>query len=830
MFDKEIYGLKCLAGLGDLLLKRESKKPLIILSKEKELKELTNFFQLKAFPFFYLPALRTSSIEVEKTSLIRKAFHLGALRNLNAVFCASPFQILKKVFHPNPLILKEGVKLPDLKELGFQKKDFVFKPGEFASRGYLCDIFPPSYETAIRLELEGECIASVHTLNKDLKTRKDKISAFHLISLKEWDPKNRQSICLFLRDSGPREKEKLKILARGEIPFGWEDLVNTLSSSCSLDFFSSAEIWIKDSEDLKSLFHQESLLKIQQLSPSLSREDLFLPWKKLQNFPSVSLFSRMKPKTSNNSSSSSYPCYPFQKSRSKSLEESLKELPFSQIVFVSRGVEEEGRIKKQLLLLNGVNKEFSFFEGRSLFFLQGKILSFINEKEGIAYIQVKDLLSERSSEDTKKSSFDLFWQEAHALDFSRLETGELIVHRKHGVGQFMELQNLSLTGISQDYFVLRYKDGDKLLLPAYKAKEIKKYAEQSIALKETLLDKLGDPRKWEKKKETAKKHIQAVALELLSLYRARKNLTRPPFEPASDLLEQFAKTFPFVETPGQSKALSEIFKDMESPHPMERLLTADVGFGKTEVALRTAFRAMAGGFQVCFLVPTTILSLQHSENFKKRLASYPFQVATLNRFLTPAKRKELLKKIKKGTVDLLIATHGVFNPEVSFKNLRLLIIDEEHRFGVRQKEHLRRTKRNLDTLSLSATPIPRTLSMALSGMKDISAILEPPSKRKPVKIRTTNWNPALIKKACEMEKDREGQILFVHNKIQSIYKKEEELKRLLPHFKIAVAHGKMKSLELEKIMLSFLKRNLICFFPQISSNPAWIYRKPIPFL
>lgn len=808
MSGKEIYGFQCLAGLGDLLLKKELKKPQLVLAKEEELEELIHFLKLKSFPFFHLPESNASFIESGKISLIRRAFHLAAVRGLNAVFCSTPFQLLKKVSSKKPVILKEGSRLPDLKELGFHKKDFALNPGEFALRGYLCDVFPPSYETALRLELEGNRILSLHTLDKDSKSRKEKIDRLFLMNLNEWHLENRQSLCLFLKDKGPREG-KLKLLARGEIPSGWKDLVNVLSPVCSLDFFSSAEIWIKDSDELKTLFHQESLLKIQRLSPSLCREDIFLPWEKLKIFPSVYLFSKTGLKTFSNepSSFSTYPCYRLQKSRTKKLEENLKKLPVSQLVFISQTAEEEKKLKNQLLLLNESDQELSFFDDKLLFFLQGQSISFINEKESVAYIQTRDLLSIKNQEKTKqKSSFDLFWQQAGALDFSRLEKGELIVHRKHGVGQFLELQNLSIKETSQDYFILGYKDGDKLLLPAYKAMEIKKYAEQSLSFNEKLLDRLGDPRKWERKKETAKKHIQAVALELLSLYRARKNLTRPPFEPASELLAQFSQTFPFKETQGQCQALSEVFKDMESPHPMERLLTADVGFGKTEVALRAAFRVMANDFQVCFLVPTTILSLQHCETFKKRLKDFPFEVVTLNRFLTLSERKELLKKIKKGGVDLIIATHGIFNPEVSFKNLGLLIIDEEHRFGVRQKEHLKRVKRNLDTLSLSATPIPRTLSMALSGMRDISAIPEPPATRKAVKIISTEWNPSLIKRACEMEKDRGGQILFVHNRIQSIYKKEEELKSILPHFKIAVAHGKVKSIELEKIMISFFEK------------------------
>ena len=823
----EIYNFQCLAGLGDLLLKQQLKEPQIVLATLGELKELKAFLAFKSVPCFDLPDLKDPPLRTRENLLIRKAFHLGASRGIKGVFCATPLHLLRKILFHAPVILKKGTQLPDLKELGFQEKEFAMKPGEFASRGYLCDIFPPSYELPIRLELEGQNIVSLHVLNKNFKSRKEEIKKVVLMNLKEWDLKKRQSLCRFLKDKGP-QGESLKTLARGEVPSGWEDLMNALSKSCSLDFFQSAQVWIKAPDKLEALFYEASLLKVQTLSSSLSREDIFLPWNTLKKFPCVYLYSHsvkdekeskdfQKPVVAfryseainkkndiQNRLPSSYPCYGF---HPKDIKEDLKKLFVTQIVFISRTSKEEEQLKKQLHLLKTDGKENSFLKDKTFLFLQGNTSSFVNETEDTAYIQTHDLISfNKRVEAKQKSSFDFFWQKARALDFSRLEKGELVVHRKHGVGQFMGLQSFSFRGIAQDYLVLNYKDQDKLLLPAYRAMEIKKYAQGGIFFQETLLDKLGDPRKWEKKKEKAKKHIQAVALELLILYRARKNLIRPAFDPVLDSLKEFAQTFPFQETHGQKKALSEIFQDMDRKNPMERLLCADVGFGKTEVALRAAFRAMENGFQVCFLVPTTILSLQHYENFKKRLKDWPFEIAVLNRFLTSKNKKGLLKKIKEGTVDLVIATHSIFSPEVSFKNLGLFIIDEEHRFGVRQKEHLRRLKKNLDTLSLSATPIPRTLYMALSSMKDISVIAEPPAQRKATEIITTQWNPALIKKACEKEKTRGGQIFFVHNKIQTIYEKEIELKQILPDFKIAVAHGRMNSIELERVMLSFFAK------------------------
>ena len=800
---QEIYSLQCLTGLGDLLSKTPLKKPQIVLAHLKELKDLKALLNLKSIPCFELPDLKDPPFSLKDNLLIRKTFHTGATREVKGVFCSTPLSLLKKTLLQTPLVLKEGTLLPDFKELGFKEKELVFNPGEFALRGYLCDVFPPSYETPLRLELEGDRIISLHTLTKDFKTRKEPIKEALLISLEEWNRENRINLCRFLKSKG-LQGEKLKTLARGEIPSDWEDLMNALSPHCSLDFFQSANIWIKEPETLKDSFYQESLSKTHSLSPSLSREDLFLPWSILKRFPSVLLYSR--PLSASKKAQPpfspwpvSYPCKPLQ---FKELESDLKALSTTNVVFISRTLEEEAKLKNQLRLLKSTNEDLSLLENKNLLFLQGYLSSFVNETENTAYIQTKDLFASKK----QKSSFDSFWQKARALDFSRLEKGELVVHRKHGVGQFMELQSLSVRGITQDYLILRYKERDKLLLPAYRAMEIKKYAQEGFFFREELLDKLGDPRKWERKKEKAKRHIQAVALELLNLYRARKNIVRPPFKRVEDSLKKFTKTFPFQETPGQKQALLEIFQDMEKNHPMERLLCADVGFGKTEVALRAAFRAMENGFQVCLLVPTTILSLQHYENFKERLKNWPYEVVTLNRFLKPKERKTLLTKIKNGTVDLIIATHSIFSPEVSFKNPGLFIIDEEHRFGVRQKEHLRRLRKSLDILSLSATPIPRTLYMSLSSMKDISIITEPPAKRKPVQISTIRWNPDLIKKACEREKSRGGQILFVHNRVKSIYEKFEELKKILPDFKIALAHGQMKSIELEQIMLSFFER------------------------
>ena len=360
----------------------------------------------------------------------------------------------------------------------------------------------------------------------------------------------------------------------------------------------------------------------------------------------------------------------------------------------------------------------------------------------------------------------------------------------------------------EDFIVMNYRDGDKLFVPAYKASQVKKYSrKRTDPITKTLLDRLGNPKAWERKKSQARKHIQSLAIELIELYRLRKQRKRKPFAPMGEALNRFAKDFPWPETQDQKRTIQEIMTDMDKEQPMDRLLTADTGFGKTEVALRACFRALENNFQVCLLAPTTVLTLQHFENFKKRFKNTSFKLELLNRFISKKERKRVFQQVKKGEIDFLITTHSVFSPQLSFKNLGLLILDEEHRFGVRQKERLFRFRKNLDVLSLSATPIPRTLNMALTGIKDISVISRPPAKRKPVQMILKGWDEGaenLIAQACQREKARDGQILFIHNRVKTLHQRAEWIQKLLPNFKIALAKGKTENLD--KIMLDFFEK------------------------
>ena len=862
---RELWNVEILSGLRGLLNQDSirSEGPHLLLAEEEEIKKFLAFLKLKPLKesCFELPPFSLNSGGVSERFIQERRRWQAQAQHSSGVFLASPQSLLKKTSLKTPLLqLKIGDCLPDIKSLGYKPEEFALNPGDFSRRGFICDVFSPAYFTVLRLELTGDQISSIHLLDAEGKKRKETLTSALLPFMGEWLSRGGESqkLCRFLKKEGCG-RETLQSLARGSTPFGFEILRNALDETCSLDWFACPPwIWIYESEILKSNFSDVEG-EFSRLPPPFRFKNVYLPWTRLEKERLIYLNrGSFGPSPFSSPSVSkkvwSYPCRQIQKPLEKFLQNKNPSLlvwvhsPGSKVSNLFRedpsGLDFEtvssfakklnshdsGNLQnKPQNLTNSLNEKekgmasdisqdsfLQYIKSRfpdsivqNSLFIEGVLKeSFINESEGEAWLRTEDLKEKKpgASPPSEESSFEFFRQKAEALNFSELKEGELVVHKKQGLGKFSKLQALDMGGLSQDFIILIYKEGDRLILPAYRANEIKRYASYFPKNSEALLDRLGEPRRWEQKKEKVTKHIQALTLELIEIYRRRRAVRRPPFKPVRGELRKFAESFPFKETTAQTKAISEIMKDMDQEYPMERLLSADVGFGKTEVALRAVFRALENGFQACWIVPTTVLSLQHYENFKKRFQDWPFRLALLNRFLSQKGRENLLKKLRQGEVDFLIATHGVFNSSVFFKNPGLFVIDEEHRFGVSQKEKLQRLKNGVDILSLSATPIPRTLNMALSGMRDISLIGEPPAQRKPVQILTKKWDSQLIRKACDFEKNRGGQILFVHNRVESIYERERQLRALLPHYKIGLATGQMPPAQLEKILIQFFER------------------------
>jgi transcription-repair coupling factor (superfamily II helicase) len=382
-----------------------------------------------------------------------------------------------------------------------------------------------------------------------------------------------------------------------------------------------------------------------------------------------------------------------------------------------------------------------------------------------------------------------------------LRPGDFVVHRDHGIGRFHGLIRQSIEGVEEDLMLIEY-EGGRLYIPPQGINSIQKYhVEEGIVPR---IDRLGG-KTWQRTKERVKRKIHKMAERLITLYAEREVYKGFSFSPDTELHKEFDSFFPYEETPDQIEAIEDIKKDMESEKPMDRLICGDVGYGKTEVAMRAAFKAVYDGMQVAVLVPTTILCEQHYRTFKTRFSAFPVRIDYLSRFKSKKEQKETIKTISNGDTDIIIGTHSLLSKDISFHKLGLLIIDEEHRFGVRQKEKIKELKKSIDVITLTATPIPRTLSMTLSDIRDMSIIETPPEERLAVKSTVSIYDNELIKEAVKRELERNGQVFFVHNRIKDIYKIAECLARLIPSSRIAVAHGQMPERELEKIMLEFYR-------------------------
>ena len=394
--------------------------------------------------------------------------------------------------------------------------------------------------------------------------------------------------------------------------------------------------------------------------------------------------------------------------------------------------------------------------------------------------------------------------------FTDLRTGDIVVHEDHGVARFAGFETRTVADVTRDYLYLEYQGDDRVFVPTEQLAKISRYV--GAGGEHPPLSKLGGTR-WETMKARARRAAQELAGELLSLYAERRRRSGHAFEPDSDWQREFETRFPFPETADQLEAIELVKADMEAPRPMDRLICGDVGYGKTEVALRAAFKAASQGKQVLMLAPTTILAQQHYGTFSERLADYPINVEHVSRFRTPAEQKEAIAGFAAGRVDILIGTHRVLSRDVRAKDLGLLIVDEEQRFGVKQKELLRQLKLRMDVISMSATPIPRTLQMSLAGLREISVIETPPEGRRPVKTYVGEYEEELVRRAILREHERDGQAFFLHNRVESIDETAERLRALCPDVSFAVAHGQMAEGELETVMMDYLRGDydvLVC--------------------
>lgn len=410
----------------------------------------------------------------------------------------------------------------------------------------------------------------------------------------------------------------------------------------------------------------------------------------------------------------------------------------------------------------------------------------------------------------KKTFANQAYKEGEKVVFADLKIGDYVVHKNYGIGIFVGINTITADGTTKDYIKLKYKNDAILYVPTNQLDTIRKYTGGDSI--NPPVNSLGS-KDWLKTKEKVKNNLRAVARELIELYAKREKSKGYAFSKDTPWQQQFEGQFPYQETDDQLRCIEEVKKDMENQRPMDRLLCGDVGYGKTEVAIRSAFKAVMDHKQVAYLVPTTVLAQQQYEEFRDRMKDFPIKVEILNRFKSQKYQKEVIKKLKLGEVDIVIGTHRILSKDIEFKDIGLLIIDEEHRFGVKSKEKIKQYKSNIDVLTMTATPIPRTMHMSIVGIRDMSVIYEPPQNRKPVQTYVLEYDQEVIKEAITKELEREGQVFYIFNNVENIQKKADEISRLVPEAEVLYAHGQMAGTQIEEIMKDFIEKKsnvLVC--------------------
>ena len=665
-----------------------------------------------------------------------------------------------------------------LVDLGYTRETIVNKTGEFSVRGFVIDIFPISFTDPIRVEFWGDTVDKIKFFNTNTQRTTKEI----------------KDITIYPNTEFLVEKEIDKfLLKQKDLPL-YTDTTNISS------FFNSIVIF-DDFQQLQTSY--DSLLE-EMMNYSISN-----------NVPGNTVYMNDFYDIKNNKE-----LY-FNQYDDIIKNKTALNFNFKNVEFIKNDKTTINSVlntynKKYILILcmsdrYKVNKLIDYLENPDIVFtdenniLNDKINIIIKKmNQGFIYdkyaiITENDIYGSKS-EIKYKNKFRLGTK---IRNLNKLDVGDYVVHEAHGIGKYCGLKTLTKNGFKKDYLMVSYKDDDKLYIPVEKIDFISKYsAKDGIVPK---LNKLGGT-EWQRTKLKARKRIQDMAGELLKLYAIRE--TTKGFAFLKDTKEQyeFEEEFPYTETEDQLKAIEEIKKDMEKDRPMDRLLCGDVGYGKTEVAFRAIFKAIMSGKQVALLCPTTILSNQHFNNAIERFKTFPINIEMLNRFVPTKRVNIILENLKEGKVDLLIGTHRILSNDVIFKDLGLLVIDEEQRFGVTHKEKIKKYKDNVDVLTLSATPIPRTLQMSMSGLRNLSLIETPPVDRFPVQTYVLSENNQIIKDAIYKELSRDGQCFLLFNHVQDLESKKNELQKLVPDAKIICAHGKMTKTQLEDIMNDFINK------------------------
>lgn len=789
---KQIYARGLAGSLKAFVISilfEQARKPILYISGESEQEEIVKGdldVLVGAERVAYIPKLSEFAHRDVIFDSIRKAQLLSSLERLvekekiitiisakNLIHLFPSVEFIKKQriaikinSENNYNLLKEKLIL-----LGFNREAVVENFGEMSVRGGIIDVFPFSNEYPFRIEFFGDMVESIRI----------------------FDPATQKSI-----------KHVDQLIIYPQYP---EETIDTerLKLAPILDYMDKNTILFLDEP---SLIEKEICDFFQFRGEDAATSNRYISWEELaakfQNYISISHESLSRSKQAN--------YFDFAARSQEPLNGNLKLLKkqidlyhqkFStqaphpiKTFFVCDSAEQIERME-DILTEQGIDLDRLYI--RNLGINQG----FIFDEVGLVVFT-----------DNQFYGRPLRWRKRRRVhkgltlrQLNALNIGDYVVHIDHGVGKYRGLKKISVQGNERECLTIAYQDDDRLYVPVEKMDRVQKYAAKEGVI--PTLSKLGS-KEWDRLKRKTKKHIKEIARELIQLYARRKNLSGFAFSKDTLWQRELEASFEFEDTPDQQKATEDIKQDMESSFPMDRLVCGDVGFGKTEVALRAAFKAVNNSKQVAVLVPTTILALQHYSTFQARLKNYPVKVEMLSRFRSATEQKLIIEWLKQGRVDVVVGTHRLLSKDVQFKDLGLLVIDEEHRFGVRNKEDIKQKYVNVDVLSMSATPIPRTLNMGLMGIRDMSIIATPPRDRLPIYTEVAPFDKDLIRMAILKEVQRGGQVFFVHNRVQSIDSVANMLRKIVPEASFIVAHGQMDERQLEKVMWNFANQKYQC--------------------
>jgi len=783
IFLKGLNGSGAAMTIASLFFKRRGSYVCVLNDLEEagyfyhDLVQLTGGDGIYFFPSAYRRAIKYG--HVDPANEILRTEVLSTLQDPTVPFVIVTYPdalaekvISREVLKENTLKISVGEKLDNmfvsdvLDEYGFEQVDYVYEPGQYAMRGSILDVFSFSYEFPYRIDFFGNEVETIRSFDVETQLSKEKLDSIYIVP--EMTKGNRTNSSLL--DSLPSET----LLASKDLAWVKERI---------------GSIWNEE----PIIGDEESFADIEQLRVKLITGEDFL--RTALGFCRLHFGTRVTG-VADATLTFSMEAQPIYHKNFDLVSESFHK-------YLENGY--------TLYILSDVEKQATRI--RAIFEDRGDNIPFtsVNKTihEGFADETLRVCLFTDHQLFDRFHKFNLKSDKARSgklslslKELNQFTTGDYIVHIDHGVGQFGGLVRTEVNGKMQEAIRLIYQNNDIIFVSIHSLHKLSKYKGKDSG-EPPKLSKLGTGA-WEKMKERTKSKVKDIARDLILLYSKRKQEKGFAYSPDSFMQHELEASFIYEDTPDQMKATADVKTDMENDRPMDRLICGDVGFGKTEVAIRAAFKAVSDNKQVAVLVPTTVLAFQHYQTFSERLKDFPCRIEYISRARTAKEIRETLKDLKEGKINIIIGTHRIVGKDVTFKDLGLLIIDEEQKFGVSVKEKLRQLKANVDTLTMTATPIPRTLQFSLMGARDLSSITTPPPNRYPVQTEVERFNPDIIREAINFEMSRNGQVFFINNRIQNIYEMEALVKREVPDARIAVGHGQMEPDKLEKIILDFV--------------------------